>query len=80
VLNSNDFARQFYFENHKLVTDEMEFFFNNLNFIQFKGTDILNRQLFFVYLDRIAFYDLDNDHLSDHLIIYLTKCKNIKFY
>lgn len=58
----------------------MEIFFNNLNFIQFKGTDILNRQLFFVYLDRIALYDLDNDHLSDHLIIYLTKCKKIIIY
>ncbi len=74
VLSSKDFAKQFYFEKLKLLTDEHSTNFENLNFIQFKGTDILKRQIFFLHLDRISLYDIDNEHLSDHFIIYLSNC------
>lgn len=75
VINSNDFAKQFYFEKTKLLTENMITFFDKINFIQYKGTDIMKRQIFFVYLHMIDCYEVDNDHLIDPFIIYLTHCK-----
>ena len=53
-----------------------------MKFIKFRGKDILQRQIFYFYLNKINFYDIDNDHLSDNLIIYITNYikNNIKSY
>src|SRR5690606_24112607 len=74
VINSRDFAKQFYFEKTKLLTENLKIFFDKMNFIQYKGTDIMKRQIFFVYLNLIDCYEVDNDHLIDPFIIYLTDC------
>lgn len=75
IVNSNDYARQYYFEKTKLLTGSVEERLINYNYISYKGTDILKRQIFFVYLDKIDFGYLDEKDLIDPFIIYLTKCK-----
>jgi hypothetical protein len=74
IKHSNDFSKQFHYEKNKLLTNELMELFQGMNFISYKGTDIFRRQIFFIYLDLIDFYNLDNDYLTDPLIIYLENC------
>ena len=53
----------------------MQCHFEKMKFFDYKGSDILKRQIFFFHLKLIDFYDLDNEHLTDNLILYLSDCK-----
>jgi hypothetical protein len=48
-----------------------------MRFIEFKGTDIFKRQIFFLFLNKVELLSIDNDHLMDPLIIYLIDCNLI---
>jgi len=54
--------------------------FDKMKFFDYKGSDMLKRQIFFLHLKLIDFYDLDNEHLTDNLILYLSDCKVLFIY
>ncbi len=74
IINSQDYAKIFNFENSKLLTDDLCNQFDELNFIHYKGTDINKRQIFFLHLNRLNFSEIDYEMKTNPLIIYLSKC------
>ena len=45
-----------------------------MKFLDYKGNDIMKREIFFFHLKMINFYEIDNEHLTDHLILYISEC------
>lgn len=71
-----DFAKKFYYDNIIKYNEKIESIFEEMNFITFKGTDFYKRQLFFIYLQLIDFYQLENIGLQNEFLLFTFNCKN----
>ena len=65
-----DFAKKFYYLNNKEYNESLETYFDDLNCLQFKGTDINKRQIFFLYLKLINFNKLEDYQLENDFLLY----------
>ena len=65
-----DFAKKFYYLNNREYNEYLETHFDDLNFLQFKGTDINKRQIFFLYLKLINFNKLEDYQLENDFLLY----------
>jgi hypothetical protein len=65
-----DFAKKFYYINNREYNEYLETHFDDLNFLQFKGTDMNKRQIFFLYLKLINFNKLEDYQLENDFLLY----------
>ena len=84
MTESKDFSKKFFLETtnsekKKSHAEEMHTYFDSLKFFDYKGSDIMKRQIFFFHLKLINFYEIDNEHMTDNLILYIAERKDYFF-
>ena len=72
LFDSNNFLKNFYFTNKKLLNNILTKEFENLNFIIFVGKDLYRRQIFLIDLDKLNFDLLENN--LNALQIFIINC------
>jgi hypothetical protein len=65
-----DFAKKLYYLNNREYNEYLETHFDDLNFLQFKGTDMNKRQIFFLYLKLINFNKLEDYQIENDFLLY----------
>lgn len=86
LMETKDFAKKFFLEalnnsnKNKSDIKDIYSYFDKMKFFDYKGSDILKRQIFFFHLKLINFYDIDNEHMTDQLILYLAECNHIMIF
>ena len=71
-----DYMKKFYYENKHIYSNEIETLFEKMNFLNFKGTDMYKRQIYFLYLRLLDFEQIEKYKLEKYLLLFCINCKS----